>query len=60
MFLNRCVACGCALDPDEGRMCDECILAEERRKARDAAMEFLSGTCMEQVFAQMEMEDFLK
>ena len=58
MFFHRCAICGCALDPGEGRVCDECILAGERKKARDAAMELLSDACMEQGFTQMEMEDY--
>ena len=58
MFFNRCAICGCALDPGEGRVCDECMMAEERKKEREEAVGLLMASCAEQQFVQMEMEDF--
>lgn len=59
MFFYQCAVCNCSLDPGEGRICEDCRTAAERRKAGEAAMELLLGYCMEQKFTQMEMEDFL-
>ncbi len=30
----RCDACGCYLDPGEGRLCDECRDAEKKRSEK--------------------------
>ena len=59
MFFNQCAVCGCTLDPGEGRVCDECIMAEERKKARETFMDLLTDSCADGQFTQMEMEDFL-
>ena len=59
MFFHRCDKCGCPLDPGEGRMCDDCIMAKERKEPGAAAVEDLLRSCMEYQFIQMEMEDFL-
>lgn len=34
MYNYRCDVCGCYLDPDEGRRCDDCKQEAERRVAK--------------------------
>lgn len=59
MFFYQCEICSCPLDPGEGRICEDCMAAAERGKAKEAAIGLLPASCGEQKFTQMEMGDFL-
>lgn len=32
-YYHKCERCGCSLDPGEGRICDECLLDENKNPA---------------------------
>lgn len=40
MYEYRCESCGCYLDPEEGRVCEEC-LSKERKKPKVMFGQFL-------------------
>ena len=59
MFLRKCKACRCSMDPGEGinGICDDCVAGETERQKRREQMERMVRAVG---FTQIRMEELLR